>query len=54
MKIELDENSQKYLSKILEDKIYEVTDLKELAIINKILKLLGHESKAWLEKYLDS
>lgn len=52
MKIELDERSRKYLVQILEKRSYEITDLKELAVANEVLKILGQESRAWLESYL--
>ena len=52
MKIELDERSRKYLVQILEKRSYEITDLKELAMVNEVLKILGQESRTWLESYL--
>ena len=52
MKIELDERSRKYLVQILEKRSYEITDLKELAVANEVLKILGQESRTWLESYL--
>ena len=52
MKIELDERSRKYLVQILEKRSYEITDLKELAMVNEALKILGQESRTWLESYL--
>lgn len=52
MKIELDERSRKYLVQLLEKRSYEVTDLKELAMANEVLKILGQESRTWLESYL--
>ena len=52
MQIELDERSRKYLVQILEKRSYEITDLKELAMVNEVLKILGQESRTWLESYL--
>ena len=52
MKIELDERSRKYLVQLLEKRSYEVTDLKQLAMANEVLKILGQESRTWLESYL--
>lgn len=48
MKYVIDDACRDYLIELLTDRYYKITDIKELAVINRIYTDLQCESESWL------